>query len=69
LKLQHHEDRSAAHVTTMAADDLTIDDAWNYVKSAVLAGWSKTTKPMRAAGMFMIFVYAIYNPSMDKGTN
>jgi len=53
----------------MAADDLTIDDAWNYVKSAVLAGWSKTTKPMRAAGMFMIFVYAIYNPSMDKGTN
>jgi hypothetical protein len=39
-----------------SAGDMTIDDAWEYVKSGVLAGWSKTTRRMRAAGAVLIFL-------------
>ncbi len=43
-----------------SASDMTIDDAWEYVKSAVLAAWSKTTRRMRAGGAVLIFLY-VYN--------
>merc|ERR1711977_357492 len=38
-----------------STSDMTIDDAWESVKSVVLAGWSKTTRRMRAAGAVLIF--------------
>lgn len=41
-----------------AASDMSIDDAWESVKGTALAGWSKTTRRMRAAGIVIIFVYA-----------
>lgn len=41
-----------------AAGDMTIDDAWEYIKSAVLVAWSKTTRRMRAAGAVILFLYA-----------
>ncbi|KUJ20190.1 uncharacterized protein LY89DRAFT_473593 [Mollisia scopiformis] len=50
-----------------AASDMTIDDAWEYTKSAVLAAWSKTTRRMRAAGAVLIFVimsFLLFRPSI-----
>merc|ERR1712093_784660 len=38
-----------------STSDMTIDDAWESVKSVVLAGWSKTTRRMRTAGAVLIF--------------
>lgn len=43
-----------------AAGEMTIDDAWEYVKSGVLIAWSKTTKRMRAAGAVVIFLYVLF---------
>jgi hypothetical protein len=39
--------------------DLTIEDAWDYTKSAALTAWSKTTKRMRAAGVVLLFLYVL----------
>lgn len=39
-----------------AVGEMTIDDAWEYVKGIVLAGWARTTRKMRAAGALIIFV-------------
>jgi hypothetical protein len=39
-----------------AVGEMTIDDAWEYTKSAVLITWSKTTRRMRAAGALVVFV-------------
>jgi hypothetical protein len=39
-----------------SADEMTIDDAWEYIKSAALAGWSRTTRKMRAAGVVLLFL-------------
>ncbi|KAF8859594.1 hypothetical protein BDZ45DRAFT_689088 [Acephala macrosclerotiorum] len=52
-----------------ASSDMTIDDAWEYTKGAVLAGWSKTTRRMRAAGAFIIFVIMaiiLFQPSVPS---
>jgi hypothetical protein len=46
-------------VMTSSAGEMTIDDAWEYVKSAALAGWSRTTRRMRAAGVVLIFLYVL----------
>jgi hypothetical protein len=42
-----------------SAGEMTIDDAWEYIKSAGLAGWSRTTRRMRAAGVVLIFLYVL----------
>jgi hypothetical protein len=42
-----------------SAGEMTIDDAWEYIKSAALAGWSRTTRRMRAAGVVLIFLYVL----------
>ncbi|KAG0648499.1 hypothetical protein D0Z07_5375 [Hyphodiscus hymeniophilus] len=42
---------------SIGASDLTIDDAWEYTKSAVLVGWSKTTRRMRAVGAVLVFFF------------
>ncbi|KAH8683142.1 hypothetical protein BGZ60DRAFT_480249 [Tricladium varicosporioides] len=50
-----------------AAGEMTIDDAWEYVKTAVLAGWARTTRRMRAAGgviIFFIFALLLLRPSI-----
>jgi hypothetical protein len=38
------------------ASEMTIDDAWEYTKSTVLLGWSKTTRKMRAAAAVILFM-------------
>jgi hypothetical protein len=40
-----------------AAGELTIDDAWEYTKTAALAAWSKTTRRMRAGLAVLLFLY------------
>ncbi|TVY56449.1 hypothetical protein LSUE1_G009309, partial [Lachnellula suecica] len=47
-----------------AAGDFTLDDAWEYVKTTVLAGWSKTTRRMRAAAAVSRNYYANNGPSI-----
>lgn len=52
-----------------AAGEMTIDDAWDFVKSGALTAWSKTTRRMRAAGALVIFVilsFALIRPSMSE---
>ncbi|KAE8444406.1 hypothetical protein EG329_000606 [Mollisiaceae sp. DMI_Dod_QoI] len=52
-----------------AASDMTIDDAWEYTKTAVLAAWSKTTRRMRAAGAVLIFLIisiVLFQPSVPS---
>jgi hypothetical protein len=39
-------------------DDLTMNDLWDGLKGLVLAAWGRTTRRMRAAGGFLIFLYA-----------
>ncbi|CAL3965923.1 hypothetical protein PZA11_002738 [Diplocarpon coronariae] len=52
-----------------SASDMTIDDAWEYVKTAVLAGWSKTTRRWRAGGAVVIsfiLAVALLRPSIPE---
>ncbi|KAI9049514.1 hypothetical protein LZ554_006543 [Drepanopeziza brunnea f. sp. 'monogermtubi'] len=52
-----------------SSGDMTIDDVWDYVKTAVLAGWSRTTRRMRAAGgvlLFFIFCLMLLRPSIPE---
>ncbi|KAH7412659.1 hypothetical protein BKA64DRAFT_659302 [Cadophora sp. MPI-SDFR-AT-0126] len=52
-----------------STSDMTIDDAWESVKSVVLAGWSKTTRRMRAAGavlLFFILAILLLRPSIPE---
>ncbi|RDW89562.1 hypothetical protein BP6252_01594 [Coleophoma cylindrospora] len=49
-----------------SAGDMSIDDAWNSVQSAVLTLWSKTTRRMRATGavaLFFFFCILLFGPS------
>ncbi len=39
-------------------DELTMNDLWDGFKGIVLAAWGRTTRRMRAAGAFLIFLYA-----------
>jgi hypothetical protein len=47
--------------------DMTIEDAFDYVKGDVLAGWSKTTRRMRAAGTVILFLYVLERSFLSKG--
>jgi hypothetical protein len=42
-----------------SAGDMTIDDAFEYTKTFVLAAWARTTRRMRAAGAALIFLYVV----------
>lgn len=37
--------------------DMTIDDAWDFTKATAMAGWSRTTRRMRASATLLLFVY------------
>ena len=39
-----------------ALNDLSMDDLWDSFKGLVLAGWARTTRRMRAAGAFLMFL-------------
>lgn len=62
LSFAHHNRGGAAtgfgptDKMASSTSDMTIDDAWESVKSVVLAGWSKTTRRMRAAGAVLLFL-------------
>jgi len=43
--------------SSTSAGDMTVDDAWEYIKSAVLVVWSKTTRRMRVTGVAVIFFF------------
>ncbi len=43
------------------ASEMTIEDAWEHIKGAVLIGWSRTTRRMRAAGGVIIFLYVLHS--------
>lgn len=48
---------------------MTIEDAWEHVKTAVLIGWSRTTRRMRAAGgglIFLMLCLTFLRPSIPK---
>lgn len=47
-------DRLTRH--SHALDDLSMDDLWDKVKGLVLAVWGRTTRRMRAAGAFILFL-------------
>ncbi|EKD13544.1 uncharacterized protein L3040_008589 [Drepanopeziza brunnea f. sp. 'multigermtubi'] len=52
-----------------SSGDMTIDDVWDYVKAAAIAGWSRTTRRMRAAGgvlLFFIFCLLFLRPSIPE---
>ncbi|KAH8798963.1 hypothetical protein F5882DRAFT_319344 [Hyaloscypha sp. PMI_1271] len=52
-----------------SASEMTIEDAWEHIKSAALAGWSRTTRRMRAAGAVLIFFIlcsALLRPSIPS---
>ncbi|CAG8977399.1 hypothetical protein HYALB_00007029 [Hymenoscyphus albidus] len=43
-----------------AAAEMTIDDAWEWIKKVSMAGWSRTTRRMRAGGIVLIvFILSI----------
>jgi len=37
-------------------DEITMNDLWDGFKGLVLAAWGRTTRRMRAAGAFLIFL-------------
>jgi hypothetical protein len=47
-------------MASAAAGELTIDDAWEYAKTAVLTAWSKTTRRMRAGLVVLLFLYVSF---------
>ncbi|PBP20505.1 hypothetical protein BUE80_DR008636 [Diplocarpon rosae] len=52
-----------------SASDMTMDDAWEYVKTGVWAGWAKTTRRWRAGGavlMSFILAFALLRPSIPE---
>jgi len=52
-----------------SAGDMTIDDAFEYTKTALLTAWSKTTRRMRAAGAVVLFVtltFVLFRPSIPS---
>jgi hypothetical protein len=59
----------AVGTMTSAVGEMTIDDAWEYIKTAVLAGWSKTTRRLRAGVAILIFMYAFLRPQNTQGTH
>ncbi|KAG9228189.1 hypothetical protein BJ875DRAFT_500933 [Amylocarpus encephaloides] len=51
------------------ASEMSIDDAWDYVKSTGMAIWSRTTRRMRAAGIVIFFFFvclALLRPSIPE---
>jgi len=43
-------------IMASSAGDMTIDDAFEYTKTLVLAAWARTTRRMRAAGAALLFL-------------
>ncbi|KAL3425471.1 hypothetical protein PVAG01_02262 [Phlyctema vagabunda] len=43
--------------TSSSAGDMTIEDAWQSVQTAVLSVWAKTTRRMRATGAVVLFAF------------
>jgi hypothetical protein len=56
--------RALKHLTSRSnvLDELTMNDLWDGFKGLVLAAWGRTTRRMRAAGAFLIFLYAFPQP-------
>jgi hypothetical protein len=38
-------------------DDLTMNDLWDNTKALALGAWARTTRRVRAAGAFLLFLY------------
>jgi hypothetical protein len=62
------QDQRATTIAKMAssASEMTIEDAWEHIKTAVLIAWSMTTRRMRAAGGVLIFLYVLHSISFSK---
>jgi hypothetical protein len=49
-------------------DDLTMNDLWDNTKALALGAWARTTRRVRAAGAFLLFLYDLTLDLPDPGS-